>query len=187
MRSPITVTVSAAAVQASAWIYLDYIPIPFNVGLDVSADSGATGTPAVQYTPDNINDFKNAIQRAGLQVTRAGTVATVQTVAAHGLSVGDDLIAIQTGDANLDGEYTVASVPDANHLTYTVANTGAVKGSGNEHYAFNRVYTYGGMSALANGRQDGNLQLPCRAVRLAITAAGGGTWRLSVTQGHGRG
>ena len=114
-------------------------------------------------------------------------MATVHTLLPHGLSAGDDIIAINTGDPNLDGEYTVASVPDANHLTYAVANTGALKGSGNEKFAFNRVYTWSGLSAVAAGRADGNLTLPCRAVRLAITAAGAGTWRLSVTLGHGRG
>lgn len=63
-------------------------------------------------------------------ITRSGTVATVQCNG-HGMTDAGEEFAMETGVANLDGAVlTVASIIDADHFTYTVANTGATTATG---------------------------------------------------------
>ena len=185
MRSPVTVQVSMAAAGPSPWLPLDTNQRPFQATLDFSLDSGSSGTVTGQVTDDNPNDFNNAIQRGGLAITRAGTVATISTALPHGLSAGDSVVVIGSGDANLDGTFQVASAT-ANALTYAVANTGALKGTGNEKVAFLRVISITGLTTVT-ARTQTVLNQPTRAVRLMVTVAGAGIGRLSASQGYGRG
>jgi hypothetical protein len=86
--------------------------VPEFIGLDV--------VTAGQWTWTNALDATGPLAISELDV--ASNVATVVTASAHNLSVGSTVELSGTGEANLDGRYTVASVTDA--TTYTVATVG---------------------------------------------------------------
>ena len=54
MKSPITVTVSAAG--SSRWVPVDYKQTPFNIGMGVKLSAGANLTYTVEHTFDDIQD-----------------------------------------------------------------------------------------------------------------------------------
>src|SRR6267378_2440928 len=109
MRSPIkqTVTPTVAGGAAGPWIPLDYLQRPFNVALMVSLSQDASGiTYSVEYTPDNPNSSKNTANPVA-SLTRSTTTATLTFANPHGLVTGDAVVVYNSGDANLDGTYTV--------------------------------------------------------------------------------
>lgn len=182
MHSPVSVQVGPASGN-SPWLPVDYTQRPFSVGLDVSADAAAvTATFAytVQWTPDNPNRLTRPAS-----LTRSGTVATLKTVNPHGLSVGDSVVSVATGDANLEGAHDVASVVDPNTLTYTVANSGATLAGPDPKVILLRVFPDGNMTA-KTARAYENSTTPMRAVRLNATLTAG-IMTLTVVQGYGRG
>lgn len=181
MRSPISAQL--AATGNSAWLVLDYLQRPFSVGIDVSADAAAvTATFAytVQWTPDNPNHIKRIVS-----LLRSGTVATLVTSTPHGLSVGDAIVAVATGDPNLDGPHDVASVVDASTLTYTVANTGLTKAGPDPKVVTLRVFADPNMTAKTARAYEG-VTTPMMAVRLNGTLTAG-VLTISAVQGYGRG
>lgn len=178
MRSPLSVTQSAAG--ASPWLVLDYLQRPFNVGLFASLSFDGNLTYQVQHTPDNPNKFK------GVTLSRTTTVATATFAAAHGLNVGDSIVVQGSGDANLDGTFAVASVVDATHLTYTVANTGLAADTGHAKACLMRVFPHAYLTALT-AKADGNYAFPVWATRVNVTAYTAGSVTLEVVQGYARG
>jgi hypothetical protein len=186
MRSPIkqTVTPTAAGGAAGPWIPLDYLQRPFNVGLFVSLSEDASGiTYTVEHSPDNPNNIKG---NTVASLSRTTTVATLTMSLAHGLVTGDSVTIYNSGDANLDGTYAVASTPTATSLTYTVANTGATAGSPYTQAVLMRVFPHDFMAGLT-ARADGNYAFPVMASRLHITAWTAGSATLELTQGYARG
>lgn len=177
------VSVSAAALGASAWVPLSDWQNPFAVALFASFESGGSGTYKVQHTPDNPQDMRQPIT-----ITRSGTVATVKDTG-HRLATGDNLQVFGSGDPNLDtvpGIGADVTVVDADTYTYVVANTGATASIiSSTRIVTLRVYDHPQMTGLT-ARQDGNYAFPVRAVRARITTAGAGTLDLQVVQGAGR-
>lgn len=181
MRSPLKVTQGAAG--ASGWLVLDYLQRPFNVALLASLSFDGNLTYSVQHTPDNPNSFKG---NTVVSLTRTTTVATLTMSLAHGLSVGDALVIVGGGDANLEGNQTVASVTSATVLTYTVANTGATVGKVTTQAVLLRVFNHDFLVA-QTARADGNYAFPVWATRVIVTAYTAGSVTLEVLQGYGRG
>ncbi len=62
-------------------------------------------------------------------ITRSSNTATV-TITSHGYAVGDTVVISGASESDYNGTYTVATVPDANTFTYTVANTPSTPASG---------------------------------------------------------
>ena len=58
-------------------------------------------------------------------VSRSGTTVTVTDVG-HGASVGDQIVVSSAGNSELNGTYTVESVPTSDSLTYTTTTTGTI-------------------------------------------------------------
>src|SRR5258708_25452888 len=59
--------------------------------------------------------------------SRSGSVVTVNSVEAHGLTTSDKIFVTGTGTASIDLAFVaVASVPNANRFTYTSTASGAV-------------------------------------------------------------
>lgn len=167
-----------AGIVKSPWVPLAYNQSAYNVGLYVIPSSGATVTVTAQYTPDDMN----GVPIVG-SVTRAGTVASL-FAPNHGLSVGDSVAVLGSGSNTLDGTFDVASVVDANNITYTVANAGPTASAGDvKVYPF-RVFTVTGLSAI-NTRTAGALTNPASGVRLNVTANTGGTVDFVILQGMG--
>jgi hypothetical protein len=183
------IVVQLSAVGVSPWIPLDYLARTFNVGLLGDVSSGATLTYSVEMTLDNPNlTPKQKLANQVASLVRSGTVASVVMSNAHNLSVGDSSVITNSGDPNLDGSQTVASVVSPTSFTYTVANTGALVGSVYTQAALLRVQPVP-IAALvgAVARFLGDLVTPCMAVRLHVTAYTGGVATLEVIQGYGRG
>lgn len=175
---PTTVRLSAAGF--SPWIPVNRLQANFNVGIVVYLSSGASLTYSVQHTMDNLYDIQPCA------ITRSTTVATLKQTN-HGLSVADWIQVFSAGDANLNGSSSgnaVASVVDANNITYTVSNTGATADTGFSTVSKARVLdnlTLTGMTV----RGDGNYVNPITAVRLKITSYSSGFADMNVIQGLG--
>jgi hypothetical protein len=185
MRSPVKVSLSAVSV--SAWIPLDYVARTFNVGLfaSLSEDASSAATYSVEYTPDNPNQ-SNGTRNNVASLTRSGTTATLTFSKPHGLVSNDAVKVWNSGDPNLDGDYT-ATVTSATALTYVVGNTGAAVGSVYTAAVGLRVFEVATAMTAATTRQAASLTTPCWAVRLNATAITAGSITLEVIQGLARG
>lgn len=175
MRSPIVVR--RAAVGNSAWVPLNRLQQSFNVGLGVKFSSGGVLTVTVQHTFDDLWKIYTDFTIARVTVT-----ATVTEVA-HGLSVGD-YINVTNAGAPLDGEFSVATVVDADNFTYTVANSGVAASAGIASLQKARVFDHlilAGITASA----DGNYVNPIVATRLRCSAYTSGFAELNVIQARG--
>lgn len=187
MRSPMKVTVSPVAVGGarSPWLPLDYLQRQFNAGLFVSLSADATGiTYSVEYTPDNPNNIKG---NSFVSLTRVTTVATLTMALPHGLVVGDAVKIYNSGDANFDGDQTVATVPSPTSLTYAVANVSVTVGGAYTQAIFMRVFPLAAALTAATTKQSAMLGTPAWAVRLNVTAWTTGSATLEVVQGLGCG
>lgn len=171
---PITVTQGAAGV--SAWVPLDIRLVPTNVSLGCTLTSGGTLTYKAQYTFDNLG------LKQPCSITRSTTTATL-ILPDHGITgVTDSIIVGGSGSSNLDGTYQVASIVDANTITYTVANTGATAALTGVWVVILRVFDH----ATITGRSanfDGVLSAPASAVRLNVTAYTNGKVSMTVNSG----
>lgn len=177
MTAAISVTLSAAG--NSNWIPLNRLQVPFGVSLAGMISSGAVLVWKVQHTFDRLDsDAERQIS-----ISRAGTVATV-TDPAHKLSVGDSIFIMGSRSTNLDGNFDIATIVDANTYTYTVVNTGATVSAGGTRVKSLRVFDHATLTAQA-GRADGNYAFPVSACRLVVTAYTSGNVTLDLLQGMG--
>jgi hypothetical protein len=169
---PTSVTVGAAG--PSAWIPINRYQTPLNIGFGVTLSSGATLTYKIQHT------FDDPQETYACQITRSTTTATV-VLTDHGLVVNDS-ITVSGAGAPLDGTYTVASVVDANSVTYTVANSGATVSAPGARLAKHRVFDHEQVTG-KTANEDGNYAYSVCAIRLNVTAYTGGKATLTVIQG----
>ena len=114
--------------------------------------SGITGTVSYLYNETNIGAENNsrlrsitypngrivdynysAHQSPISSIIFSGTTATAATSVAHGLSVGDKVIIEGvTNQTVYDGVFTVATVVDSTHFTYTLSSTPTANASGTD-------------------------------------------------------
>lgn len=172
---PKTVRLSAAGV--SPWIPLDYRATGFQqqIGLHVALSSGANLTCSVQHTMDDLQTPSRAWSFSRSSTTATGTKTN------HGLSVGDYLNIAGAG-APFDGSYAVASVVDADNVTFAVLNSGLTSLVGGFAKVISaRVLTHDQLQGLTAG-DDGNYVVSPRGVRLYISGHTSGFADLTVTQ-----
>jgi hypothetical protein len=62
--------------------------------------------------------------------TAASSTATIQTSAAHGFVIGQLVLTAGVGVAGYNGTFTVSSVPDSTHFTFTAASGGMAASGG---------------------------------------------------------
>jgi hypothetical protein len=171
---PVTVRLSAAG--RSSWIPVDrYVP-SFIVGLGVKLSSNGNLTYSVEHTFD---DVFNAV--APVAITRVTTTATVNFIN-HGMSAGDYLKVIGSGDPNLDGEYAIAAITDQNNFTYTVVDTGLTAAVASVRIVKCRIFAHEILAA-KTASDDGNYVAPISACRLNVTAFTAGYVDLTAMQG----
>lgn len=166
-----SVTVSSAT--SSAWVPFDRYQPNFSVALAGVISSGATLTWKVEHT------FGDVFNGQACSITRSTTTATLVR-ANHGLSVGDSVIVVQAGPP-FDGTYAVASVVDANTITYTVTNTDNTVAYGSAKVCLLPVFDHETLVGQTTDA-DGNYAFPCSACRLTVTAYTSGFVRLTVVQ-----
>ena len=169
---PKTFVLSTAATGATPWHRVDDKQNPFSIGFSV--DVQGTGTYTVEH------GFCNASDKKGVSITRAATVATL-VFPTHGLQVGDSLV-VESAGAPLDGVYAVATVVDANTVTYTVTNSGATASDPSARALFIRVYPHSTVAAQTTSK-DGNYAFPVNFVRMRVTVSGAGNYAFHVNQG----
>jgi hypothetical protein len=95
--------------------------------------------------------YQNAVASAGT-VSRAGSTATFNTVAAHGLTIGQaitvDLSSGPAGYTDLNGTFTVAGTATTTRFTYVTPTTGTITAGLGVGY----VSTYGTATAWEPGQ-----------------------------------
>lgn len=169
---PTTITMGAAG--TSAWTPIDYRQNTFGIGIGCTITSGASLTYKIQHTFDSPYDL---VPFTG---TRSTTTATA-TIPDHRLSVGDTLL-IVGADAPFDGRYLVASVVNANNVTYTVANSGATVTAPGSTINLTRAFDNAVITG-QTGNKDSNYAFPPRAIRLNVTSYASGKVTATIIQG----
>lgn len=166
-----------ASTAPSAWLPIDNSLMGFGAALNCTISSGANLTYKVQYTADKMYNFQPCT------ITRSATTATLK-LTAHGVSgVTDSIVVRGSGDSNLDGVFPVASIVDANTITYTVANTGATLAANTAEVNILRVFDHSTITG-KTANQDGNIAFPITAVRVVNTIWTSGTVTLTVNEGR---
>lgn len=169
---PKTFILNTASTGSTPWHRVDDKQSPFNLAFAV--DVQGTGTYTVQHGFCNFNDRKSP------KITRSTTTATL-TLPNHGLQVGDSLVVGGAG-APLDGTYDIASVVDANNVTYTVANSGNTANNDGAWCTPIRVYPHSSVAAQTTSK-DGNYAFPVNVIRCTCTVSGTGQYAFHVNQG----
>lgn len=164
----------SGATGVTAWYPVAWAVAPVAIELAAFVDSGATLTYKAQYTTD-------ALLPLNCNITRSTTTATLK-LPNHNLTTNDSIIVVGSGDTNLDGTYTVASVVDANTITYTVANTGSTQSAGTVGVIPLHVFDHGTITG-KSADFDGSISVPVTAVRLNVTAWTSGGVTMLIKQG----
>lgn len=167
--------VSLSAAGKTSWIPVNWKSQSFGIAVAVDLDSAGSLTYSVEHTLDNL--YEKIYPASG---THSGTTATINTVAAHDLNVGD-WIQVVGGGTLYDGEYSIASVPSTTSFTYTTAGSGATNMTDGAWFNRARVFTHEFLAA-ATTSDDGNYAFPISAVRLNVTAYTAGKATLIVRQ-----
>jgi hypothetical protein len=143
--------------------------------------SGAVLTYSIEYSLDNAQDPMNLTQQFTL--SRTTTVLTI-TKTAHGLSVGDWVKLWGNGGANLDAEFNVATVVDADNITVAIADSGLTAGNGVGWMQTLRVLP---LTSPTGNTVDGSYGLDhvVTAVRINVSSWTSGTVDFQVLQGRG--
>lgn len=163
-------TLNTSATGATPWHRLDDKQNPFSVSFAVTVQG--TGTYTVEH------GFTNWVKNP-VTLSRSTTTATL-SFTAHGLQVGDSVV-VEGAGAPFDGTYAVASVVDANNITYTVANSGATASS-EGRAVFIRVFPHAVVAAQTTSK-DGNYAYPAQVIRCRCTVSGAGQYAFTVSQG----
>ena len=118
-------------------------------------------------------------------LSRTGTTATL-TYTNHGLNVSDWVLVRDQGSV-FDGLFQVASVVDANNITYTVANSGATAGTSFANFAPIRTIVPTALSA-KTATAENTWTAPIRVLIMKISAHSVGTGSLvfEVLQGSAK-
>lgn len=164
-----------AAGAFSQWIPVNGAQNPFSVSLSTNLDPTSVLTYSIQHTFDNPQ-----ILFPVANASRVTTVATL-TLVNHGAVVGDTVL-VQGAGAPFDGYFNVATVVDANNLTYTVADAGPTSAFLDVRASICRVFPHASLVAQTTNK-DGNYAFPIAATRIIITAFTSGAVAFTVKQG----
>ena len=161
---------SLGAAGFTDWLPIDRNQIDPKVGFGVTLSAGANLTYSIQHA------YEDPAAKVQVFLTRVTTTATMKKVG-HKLRVADSVIV--DAAAPFGGTFAVASVVDADNITYTVANSGATKDTGMA--AGLRPFSHADVAAETTD-QNGSYLFPISAMRLIITAFTGGTATLTMVQ-----
>jgi hypothetical protein len=135
---------------------------------------GGSGTYSVEH---GFTDFA----KQPCTISRTTTTATM-TLMNHGLKTGDSLN-VQNAGAPLDGVYPVATVSDANTVTYTVANSGVSASDPAAYVVPIRVFPHATVAGSTTSA-DSNYAFPVNCIRARVSSAGAGLLVFHVNQGQ---
>ena len=177
--------VTVGSATFSPWIPLNTLKPTFGTGLFVGLTGTVNLTYSVQHAvPINTNGECLPISGndAGVlsKLTRSTTTATL-VWPDHGMTTADSLLVEGAGGA-LDGTYTVASIVDADTLTYTVANSGVTTANPGFKVMLYKVFNHDVLAAKTTS-DDGNYAFPVPFCRLIVTSYTSGKATLVVVSG----
>lgn len=125
-------TLIAGSGQADITAYISATQVTLSVSVDFAATSYAANawkiglSPQVAITPSNSGPENGPITLVAdgppVIVSQASLTASTMTITTqdpHGLAVGNQVVLSGFESAGLDGTYSVVSVPDATHFTFT--------------------------------------------------------------------
>lgn len=167
----------SASPDFSPWARVNSGMEDYSIGFSTRVHSGVTGTYTVQVTLGNPEEFFKATY------SRTTTTLTI-TYVDHGLNAGDGVNIQGTDWDNVDGQtLEVATVPDADTFTVTVANSGATAGS--LRLALLPIDDLASFTAVS-GNQTGSTTGAIQMIRLAKNGGSlDGKVTLQVTQSYG--
>lgn len=179
---PTSVTVGSQA--ASAWIPLNSRKPYFATSLFVTLTPSASLTYSVQHgVPTNTHSLV-AISgnRAGVlsKLTRSTTTATL-VWPDHGMTTSDSIV-VEGAGGTMDGTYAIASVADANTLTYTVTNSGITTALPGYRVLLVRVFDHDTLAS-KTASDDGNYAFPVQMCRLNVSTYSSGKATMTVVSG----
>lgn len=164
-------SINTAATGQTPWHFLDYRANPFSVSVRCDTNGG-TGSYVVEH------GFSDMVRR-NIVINRTSTTATVE-IQDHKLGAGDNLIITGCG-TTFDGTWAIASVPNANQVTFTVPDSGAAYATG---FAIGvHVFPHSVLGTAQTTAKDGNYAFPVQCVRMRITVSGAGSYTFLVNQG----
>ena len=177
--------VTVGSATTSAWIPLNTKKPYFGTALFVGLTGTVNLTYSVQHAvPTNTNGQLHPVSGndAGVltKLTRSTTTATL-IWPDHGMTTSDSLV-VQGAGGTMDGTYTVASVVDADTLTYTVTNSGATTAKDGFQVMLLKVFNHDTLAAKTTA-DDGNYAFPVPFCRLNVTAYTSGKATLVVVSG----
>lgn len=177
--------VTVGSATTSAWIPLNTKKPYFATALFVGLTDTVNLTYTVQHAvPINTNGQHRPVSGNEMgkltKLTRSTTTATL-IWPAHGMTTADSLI-VQGAGGTMDGTYTVASVVDADTLTYTVANSGITTAQDGFQVMLLKVFNHDTLASKTTA-DDGNYAFPVPFVRLNVTPYTSGQATLVVVSG----
>lgn len=177
--------VTVGSATTSAWIPLNTKKPTFGTALFVGLTGTVNLTYSVQHAvPTNTGGQYHPVpgNEVGVnaKLTRVTTTATL-VWAGHGLTTSDSIV-IQGAGAPFDGTYAVASVVDADTITYTVTDSGLATAQDGFQAMLLKVFNHDTLAAKTTA-DDGNYAFPVPFVRLNVTAYTSGKATLVVVSG----
>jgi len=157
----------------TAWCPMDYGQNAFGVSLGAIVTSGASLTYKVQHSFDSPYDL------VPFYATRTTTTVTA-TIPDHQLTAGDMVNVVGAG-APMDGSYAVASVSDANTITYTVANSGVTLSKPGANVNLMHVFDNSVITG-KTANADSHYAFPVTAIRVNVTSYTSGKVTLTIIQ-----
>ena len=177
--------VTVGSATTSAWIPLNTKKPYFATALFV----GLTGTVNLTYkvqhaVPTNTNGDHKPISGNDANVlaklTRSSTTATL-IWPDHGMTTADSIV-VQGASTEMNGTYAIASIVDADTLTYTVTDAGATVAGDGFQVMLLKVFDHDVLAAKTTA-DDGNYAFPVPFCRLNVTSYTSGKATLVVVSG----
>ena len=179
---PVSVTVGSAA--SSVWIPLNSRKPHYATSIFVTLTPSASLTYNVQHGVITNTQDTHPISgnKAGKLVvlSRSSTTATL-VWPDHGLTTSDWVI-VEGASTEMDGSYAVASVVDADTITYTVTDAGATAAKPGFRALLIRVFNHDTLAA-KTASDDGNYAFPVQLCRLNISSYTSGKATMTVVSG----
>lgn len=163
-------------------VKLNYIQTSFAVALYIYLSTGATLASKVQISGDDPTDNRQNVA-AGGSLTRVAAVATLNWTN-HNLLVGDTIFIQGAGapfDTGVNGA-EVATVVDANNVTFAVANSGPLTAGQDARWAYLRWFDHSTLGSVT-ARANGNLAFPVMYTRFNVATLTAGVVDFEVVEG----
>lgn len=177
--------VTVGSATFSNWIPLNTKKPYFATALFVGLTGTVNLTYSVQHAvPTNTGGDHKPMSGNDMGVltklTRSSTTATL-IWPDHGMTTSDSIV-VQGASTEMNGTFAIASIVDADTLTYTVTDAGDTVAGDGFQVMLLKVYNHASLAALTTAA-NGNYSFPVPFVRLNVTSYTSGKATLVVVSG----